>query len=101
MAGARKHGGHRYHLHNEWITAGTVNLPDTWVYDAFAESGGATGAGTPATGYDSTAEQVVAMTLTLTANLTGQVTNYSTFRVTHRNAAGTSKNIFTVVCSTT
>ena len=101
MAGARKSGAHRVNLNVAFPTLGTAPPAAIWVYDAFAENGGASGASTTAPGYDPYLEAVVEMALTLEAALTGQITNYTTFSVTHRNAAATTKNAFTIVCSTT
>jgi hypothetical protein len=101
MAGARKHGGHRHNLQNVLITAATATLPAIWTYDPFAENLGGSGASTAGAGYDGTVEQIVEMNLTLSASLTGQVTNFTTFRITHRNAAGTTIDQFSVVASTT
>jgi hypothetical protein len=101
VAGARKHGAHRHNLQSPLGTAATASLAAIWTYDPFAENLGGSGASTTGAGYDGTVEQVVEMNLTLSASLTGQVTNFTTFRVTHRNAAGTTVDQFTVVAGTT
>jgi hypothetical protein len=99
--GARKHGAHRENL---WISVPTANVvPGSaiYVYDPFAELGGGSGASSTAIGYDLYQEAVIEMALTLDTALTGQATNFTTFAVTHRNAAATTKNAFTIVASTT
>jgi hypothetical protein len=101
MAGARKHGGHRYNLQTAITTAATAPKAAIWVYDGFAENLGGSGASTTGVGYDQTVEQIVEMNLVLESSLTGQVTNFTTFSVTHRNAAGTTVDAFTVVAGTT
>lgn len=102
MAGARKHGAHRHNLQNALITAATATLPAIWTYDPFGEllPSSTLTAGNAGAGYDGTVEQVVEMNLTLSAALTGQVTNFTTFRVTHRNAAGTTVDQFLVAAGT-
>ena len=103
MAGARKHGAHRHNLQNALITAATATLPAIWTYDPFAEllSSSTLTAGNSGSGYDGTVEQIVEMNLVLSASLTGQATNFTTFRITHRNAAGTTIDQFSIVASTT
>ena len=98
--GARKHGAHRENL---WISVPTANVvPGSaiWVYDPYSE-GGAGGISSPTVGYDLYQEAVIEMALTLDTALTGQATNFTTFGVTHRNAAATTKDAFTIVASTT
>lgn len=98
MAGARKHGAHRYALNTAATAAGTAANPATWVYDAYAnQQGGSTA--NPVTGFDQTTEQVTEMNLVLGTALTGQATNFTTFRVTHRNSAGTTVNQLTIAAS--
>ena len=100
MAGARKHGAHRYSLATVASAAGTAAQPAVWVYDGYAnQQGGSTA--NPTTGFDQTVEQVTEMNLTLGTALTGQATNFTTFRVTHRNSAGTTVDQITVPASTT
>ena len=98
MAGNRKHGAHRYNLSTAATAAGTAAQPAVWTYDAYAGPQSTIGA---SGGIDSTTEVVSEMTLTLATALTGQATNFTTFRVTHRNAAGTTVDQFTIVASTT
>jgi hypothetical protein len=98
MAGIKKHGAHRYFLTTAATAAGTAAQPAIWTYDAYSgPQSSITGSG----GLDSTSEVVTEMVLTLGTALTGQATNFTTFRVTHRNAAGTTVDQFTVVASTT
>jgi hypothetical protein len=101
VAGSRKYGAHRYALNGVLITAATATLPAIWTYDAFAENGGLTGAASTGIGYDGAVEQIIEMNLTLSASLTGQATNFTSFRITHRNAAASTVDQFTVVASTT
>lgn len=98
MAGVRKHGSHRYHLTTASTAAATAAQPAIWTYDAYAGAQSVIGA---SGGIDSTGEVVTEMTLTLGTALTGQATNFTTFRVTHRNAAATTVDAFTIVASTT
>lgn len=98
MAGARKHGAHRYALNTAATAAGTAANPAVWVYDAFAnQQGGATA--NPVTGFDQTVEQITEMSLVLGTALTGQITNFTTFRVTQYSSAGAVKNQMTVAYS--
>ena len=98
MAGARKHGAHRYALNTAATAAGTAANPAVWVYDAVAnQQGGATA--NPVTGFDQTVEQITEMSLVLGTALTGQATNFTTFRVTHRNSAGTVVDQISVAAS--
>ncbi len=99
--GARKHGAHRQSLSLAFPTLGTTPSFAMFVYDAFAEFGGGSGAANAAVGYDVYQEAVIEMNLTLDTALTGQATNFTTFAVTHRNSAATTKNAFTIVASTT
>ena len=98
--GARKHGAHRQSLNLAFPTLGTSPPSAIFVYDAFAEAGGGSGATTTGVGYDIYQEAVIEMTLTLDTALTGQATNFTTFAVTHRTGA-TTKNAFTIVASGT
>ena len=70
---------------------------DTFVYDAFAH-GGVTAAA-PAIGYDLQAETVQEMCFTTAVALAGQITNFVSPRVIHRNAAGTTQNDIRIVFS--
>lgn len=98
MSGIRKHGSHRYTLTTAATAAGTAAQPAIWTYDAYSGPQSVlTGSG----GIDSTTEVVTEMTLVLGTALTGQATNFTTFRVTHRNAAATTVDQFTIVASTT
>ena len=98
MGGARKYGAQRVSLNVALPTLGTVPSAAIWVYDAYAEAGTVSG---PSTGYDLYQEAVTEMALTLGVALTGQATNFTTFAVTHRNAAATTVDAFTIVASTT
>lgn len=99
MAGARHHMSHRYNLNTQTVTATVAAPGDCFMYDAFINQGGGSTAN-PTTGFDSLTEQVVEMSLMLDTTLTGQATNYSSFRVTHRNSAGTTKNLIQIICLT-
>jgi hypothetical protein len=97
VAGIKKHGAHRYNLSTFITTATTAGPAALWAYDAYAgPQSVVTGSG----GLDSTTEVVSEMTLVLGTALTGQATNFTTFRVTHRNAAATTVDQFTIVAST-
>lgn len=98
MAGTRKHGAHRVWLTTASTAAGTAAQPATWTYDAYA---GPQTVLTSSGGQDPATETVTEMALTLGTALTGQATNFTTFRVTHRNAAATTVDQFTIVASTT
>lgn len=98
--GARKHGAHREILQVAFPTLGTDPPTALWQYDPYAESGAGL-ISTPTAGYDLYQEAVIEMALVLDTALTGQATNYTTFGVTHRNAAATTKNAFTIVGSST
>lgn len=98
MSGVRKHGSHRVNLNTFITTATTAGPAAIWTYDAYAgPQTSISGSG----GLDSTVETINEMTLTLGTALTGQATNFTTFRVTHRNAAGTTVDQLTIVASTT
>jgi hypothetical protein len=98
MSGTRKHGAHRVHLTTGNIAAANALPAAIWTYDAYA---GPQSVVTASGGVDSTLERVVEMNLALSAALTGQATNFTTFIVSHFSAAGgTAKNIFTLACST-
>jgi hypothetical protein len=98
MAGIRKHGAHRYNLNTNMAAAATAAIASTWVYDAYVGPQSTIGAGG---GIDPTTEVISEMTLALTANLTGQAASFTTFRVTHRNSAGSTVDQFTIAASTT
>ena len=85
MAGIRKHGEHRYSLSTAATAAGTAANPAGFTYDAYPN--GSTIANTGLT-YDSTIETVTELILSLGTTLTGQATNFTTFRMTHFNSAG-------------
>jgi len=75
MAGAIKHGSHRYQLSLQALTAGTSSdTEDTWTYDAFVEGGATYNAVTWP--YDGTAEQVTEAAFTVASSLAGQATNF-------------------------
>jgi hypothetical protein len=97
-SGARKHGAHRENLQVAFPTLGTDPSPAVYVYDAYAENGLIS---SPTTGYDLYQEAVVEMSLTLSASLTGQATNFTNFLIVHRNAAASTKNLLTLAASTT
>lgn len=97
MPGIRKHGAHRVHLTTGNIVA-TGALPAAiWTYDAYA---GPQSVATASGGVDSTLERVVEMSLTLSAALTGQATNFTTFLVSQFSAAGVLKNQLSIAAST-
>jgi hypothetical protein len=98
MGGIRKHGSHRYNLSTFITTATTAGPAAVWTYDAYA---GPQSVLTSSGNQDSTTEVVSEMSLVLASALTGQATNFTTFSVTHRNAAATTVDAFTVVASTT
>lgn len=98
MAGARKHGAHRYAVTTAATAAGTAANPAIWGYDAFANQQGGTTAN-PTTGFDQTSEQITEMYLILGTTLTGQITNFTTFRVTQYSSAGAVRNQMTVAYS--
>jgi hypothetical protein len=91
MGGQRKFGAHRYNLEITAMAAGSASDTSAgiFVYDAFA-NGAATAGATNTT--DPTIESITEMNLTVYTTLTGQATNFASFRVTHRNSAGTTKN---------
>jgi len=98
MSGTRKHGAHRIALFTGNTAAANAGPAAIWTYDAYA---GPQSVVTAAGGVDSTTEKIFEMSLTLSAALTGQATNFSTFIVSQFSAAGgTAKNIFTLAAST-
>lgn len=98
MSGVRKHGAHRYNLSTFITTATTAGPPAVWTYDGYA---GPQTVLTSSGNLDSVTEVVSEMSLVLSSALTGQATNFTTFRITHRNAAATTVDQFTIVASTT
>jgi hypothetical protein len=118
MAGARKHGVHRYSLTISALAvpATAADETDMFVYDAYADAGaiGAATGGSGATGYvfpyDATAEEIFEACFVVGATLTGQATNYANivFRLIRAGAvlndlrvaysgAGVTTAAFTVV----
>jgi hypothetical protein len=99
MGGARKGVATRHVLSFGLAAAGSAAdlVGATFLYDPFAR-GGATASGS-GVGYDVAAEEVQELALTTNAVLTGQSTNFVSPRVTHRNAAGTTKNQISVAFS--
>ena len=98
MAGIRKHGAHRYALFTGNTAAANAGPAAIWTYDAFA---GPQSVATAAGGVDATTEKVVEMSLVLSAALTGQATNFTSFIVSQFAAAGgTAKNTLTLAAST-
>jgi hypothetical protein len=89
MAGARKHGAHRYALSGATAAAATAFSPDAITFDAYAA--GSLVAGSFA-GYDVSQEAVTELVLVLGTTLTGQATNFTSFRVRLFNAAGALQN---------
>jgi hypothetical protein len=98
--GARKHGAHRENLQVAFPTLGTDPSPAIYVYDAYSEGGAGT-VNSPTGGYDLYQEAVIEMSLTLSAALTGQATNFTTFAIVHADSAANTKNLLTLAASTT
>src|SRR5262252_1216049 len=96
MPGIRKHGSHRIHLTTGSTTA-TALPAAIWTYDAYAGPQTVVGA---SGGVDSTVEKIYEMSLTLSAALTGQATNFLTFLVTQFSSAGATKNQLSIAAST-
>lgn len=95
MAPVRKHGGHRYNLTSFTAAAGTAGTPEMFTFDAYA-AGATTAASTGIAAYDASQETVSEMVLVLGTTLTGQATNFTTFRVSHYDSTGTVKNRISV-----
>lgn len=100
MAGARKHGAHRYNLSLQALTAGTsADTQDVWTYDAFAE--GATTATGVVFPYDLTSEQITEAYMSPGANFTGQATNFANFCLQLYRGATTATNDIRIGFSST
>src|SRR5215467_8080964 len=98
MSGTRKHGAHRYTLFTGNTAAANAGPAAIWTYDAYAGPQSVVNA---SGGVDSTTDKVFEMNLTLSAALTGQATNFTSFVVPHfSSAGGTAKNILTLAAST-
>jgi hypothetical protein len=69
-----------------------------FTYDAYAAGQGLTTI-SPSPNYDLYSESVVEMVMVLGTTLTGQATNFTNFRVTQYNSAGTVKNRMLVAYS--
>jgi hypothetical protein len=101
MAGARKHGTHRYSLTVSALAvpATAADEADLFIYDAYADAGavGATTGGSGATGfvfpYDQTLEEVFEAVYTVGATLTGQATNYANVVLQQIRAAAVLNDI--------
>jgi hypothetical protein len=97
MAGTRKHAAHRINLNTAATAAGTAANPAIWNYDGYPNF--STVANTGLT-YDGTIEVVTECILVLGTTLTGQATNFTSFRLSHYSSAGgTAKNQISVAYS--
>src|SRR5450759_3951818 len=93
--GSRKHGAHRIQLGPiDGVAGGTGNdaFGSTFVYDAFAESGGGTLA-SPSTGYDTYVESLIEAAIVTYATLTGTATNYVSIRLTQARSGVTVNQV--------
>ena len=78
MAGARKHGSHRYALDLPALAAGAASDTHSLMsYDAYADAPAGTVVTAYTFPYDLTSEEVWQADLVLGATLTGQATNFS------------------------
>lgn len=92
MAGARKHGAHRYSMTLPPIATGGTGSDQavTWTYDGFAD-GAATSNGIVFP-YDMTSEQVVEAYVTVGTTYTGQATNFASIAFQQYSGSSTPTN---------
>lgn len=97
MAAIRKHGAHRISLSTASTAAGTAANPAMFTYDAYPNLSTVVNS---SAAYDGTSEVITECILVLGTTLTGQATNFTSFRLSqYSSAGGTAKNQISVAYS--